>query len=68
MTDVSQKRLHTAALIYRKYPPQANPYRQCISSYLGLGVGPGERDCRVSLGGMTIQLCEHTKTHYSINF
>lgn len=68
MTYVSQKRLHIAALIYRKYPQQANLYRQCISSYLGLGVGPGERDCRVSYGGMTIQLCEHTKTHYSINF
>ena len=68
MTYVSQKRLHIAALIYRKYPQQANLDRQSISSYLGLGVGPGERDCRVSYGGMTIQLCEHTKTHYSINF
>lgn len=68
MTDVSQKRLHIAALIYRKYLEQANLYRQCISCYLGLEVGPGERDCRVSFGGMTIQLCEHTKTHYSIHF
>lgn len=68
MTDVSQKRLHIAALIYRKYLEQANLYRQCISSYLGLGVGPGERDCGISFGGMTIQLCEHTKTHYWIHF
>ena len=66
MTDVSQKRLHIAALIYRKYLEQANRYRQCISSYLGLEVGPGERDCRVSFGGMTIQLCEHT-TVYTFN-